>query len=259
MDTSLFNSIIFGPIKSRRLGVSLGVNLPPAQGKLCNFDCVYCECGMNAERRTRQRIPSREEVRTALEQQLEAMCSRGDLLDVITFAGNGEPTLHPHFPVIIDDTIALRNRYYPSAAISVLSNATQLHRPEVVSALMRIENNIQKIDAGRNETMRLIDKPTSPLHCIERVAEQCRQFDGEVIIQTLFLRGTIDGAAVDNSTDEEVQAWLEVVAAIAPRSVMIYTIDRPTPLDTLQKVPLDRLNAIAALVHRLGIKTSVAG
>ena len=259
MVTSIFPSIIFGPIKSRRLGISLGVNLLPTDGKLCSFDCIYCECGRNRERRTKAPLPTFGEVEQALSAKLRQMKDDKEHLDVITFAGNGEPTLHPQFAGIIDLTVKLRNSYFPDAKISVLSNATMLHKPEVIQALMKVDNNIQKLDGADDETVRLLDCPTSPDFSVARVAEQLKIFEGRVIIQTIFLEGEIEGAPFTNADDNRVAAWLELIKAIAPRQVMIYTIDRPTPVDGLKKVPLDRLHAIAGKVKAAGVDVSVAG
>src|SRR3712207_3914520 len=155
----IFPSPVFGPVHSRRLGTSLGINLLPEDGKVCSFDCIYCECGWNAEHRPHRPLPTREEVREALEAKLKEMQTDGTAPDVLTFAGNGEPKLHPHFPEIIEDTIALRNRYFPEAKVSVLSNATFIDRPAVFEALNKVDNNILKLDTVDEEYIRLLDVP----------------------------------------------------------------------------------------------------
>ena len=256
--TALFKEVIFGPIRSRRLGISLGVNLLPTEAKLCSFDCIYCECGWNAERRGVMRFNEREVVREKLEQKLLEMGEEGIVPNVITFAGNGEPTMHPDFEAIIDDTIALRDRLTPSAKISVLSNATQLHRDEVVRALKRVDNNILKLDSAFDEMAHLINRPQQPTYSVGRIVEQLRQFEGEFILQTLFLRGSCEGATIDNTTPEAVEAWLRIVADLRPRQVMIYSLDRDTPCQTLQKVSKEELSAIAERVRELGVECSVA-
>ena len=256
--TVLFEDVIFGPVHSRRLGLSLGVNLLPTHAKLCSFDCIYCECGWNAERRGDRRFNDREVVRTTLEEVLEKMVSEGTPPDVITFAGNGEPTMHPEFEAVIDDTIALRDRLCPSAKISVLSNATQLHRPEVVRALLRVDNNILKLDSAFDTTVQLINKPQQASYTVARVVEQMRPFARQMILQTMFLRGTFEGQRVDNTTEEELTAWLRCVEELQPRSVMVYSIDRDTPCPTLEKVAREELEAIARRVEALGIACSVA-
>ena len=221
--TSLFHDIIFGPVHSRRLGLSLGVNLLPTDSKLCSFDCIYCECGWNAEH-----------------------------------PGNGEPTLHPEFEAVIGDTIALRDALCPSAKVSVLSNATQLHREEVRRALLRVDNNILKLDSAFDATARLMNNPQSPAYTVRGVVEQMKGFDGRLTVQTMFLRGECDGQKTDNTTEEEVSAWLRLIEEIRPRQVMVYSLDRDTPCRTLEKVPREELQAIAARVEALGIPCSVA-
>lgn len=255
--TALFHDIIFGPVHSRRLGLSLGVNLLPTESKLCNFNCIYCECGWNTGG-ARPRFNSREDVRRLLGDKLREMGAEGGCPDVITFAGNGEPTMHPQFEEIIGDTIALRDELCPSAKISVLSNATMIGRASVRRALERVDNNILKLDSAFDETVRLIDNPQGA-YSVDEVVGNMMKFEGRMIIQTMFLRGEYDGQRVDNTTEREVSAWLALVAKVRPRQVMIYTIDRDTPAKDLHKVPLDELKAIAARVAELGIDVSVAG
>ena len=255
--TALYPQIIYGPVRSRRLGLSLGVNLLPLEAKLCTFDCIYCECGWNGENAGSRRFNSREQVAAALESTLVAMAADSQLPDVITFAGNGEPTMHPDFEGVIADTIALRDKYAPTAKISVLSNATQLHRADVVRALERVDNNILKIDSLDEEMARLINKPCCN-YSVAKVVEQLKAFNGKVIVQTMFLRGQYEGRVVDNTTEEQVVAWLEAVKAIAPESVMVYSIARDTPCKTLQKVEREELEKIAERVRALGISCSVA-
>ena len=255
--TSLYDNIIFGPVRSRRLGLSLGVNLLPIDAKLCNFDCIYCECGWNDDNRGRARFNAREQVAQMLEQVLEQMVEDGTPPDVITFAGNGEPTMHPDFEAIIGDVIAIRDRVSPAAKISVLSNATQLHRQDVVRALRRVDNNILKLDSAFDATVQLINKPCGA-YSVERVVEGMKRFGGELIVQTMFLRGEYRGERVDNTTSEQVEAWLKLIAEIRPRQVMVYSLDRDTPCPTLEKVSREELLEIAQKVEALGIKCSVA-
>jgi len=259
MSTILFDEIAFGPIKSRRLGISLGMNLLPYDGKICNFDCIYCECGYNKDRRTKSPLPSRENVKSALEYKLKELIEENITLDVITFSGNGEPTLHPEFPEIIDDTIELRNKYIPEAKISVLTNATNIHKERVFNALKKIENNILKLDSAILDTVKLIDCPASPSYTIQKQIELFNKFDGNFILQTMFLRGSHNGKKVDNTTETEISAWLEIVKATRPREVMIYTIDRETPEKDLIKVPIDELTQIGNKVEALGIKVIISG
>lgn len=255
--TSLYNNIIFGPVKSRRLGLSLGVNLLPIESKLCNFNCIYCECGWNEEHEGKKRFNSREDVRTMLRDTLSDMVAQGTPPDVITFAGNGEPTMHPEFESIIDDTIALRNQLCPSAKVSVLSNATQIGREDVVRALLKVDNNILKLDSAFDQTVQLLNKPVGK-YSVAQVVEWMKQFQGNMILQTMFLRGEYMGQKIDNTTEREVSAWLELVKEIAPKKVMVYSIDRDTPCQTLEKVNKVELSKIASQVEALGIECSVA-
>lgn len=255
--TSLYDNIIFGPIRSRRLGLSLGVNLLPIESKLCSFDCIYCECGWNDEHPGKRRFNSRDDVREMLAQTLERMVAEGTPPDVITFAGNGEPTLHPDFEAIIDDTIVMRDKYCPSAKVSVLSNATQIHREDVRRALLRVDNNILKLDSAFDATVQLMNKPQGK-YTVRDTVERLKQFEGNLIVQTMFLRGEYLGQTVDNTTEEEVSAWLDLIKEIAPKQVMVYSLDRDTPCQTITKVEKDDLRAIAQRVEALGISCSVA-
>jgi wyosine [tRNA(Phe)-imidazoG37] synthetase (radical SAM superfamily) len=251
----LFDSIVYGPIRSRRLGVSLGMNLMPTTAKLCTFDCVYCECGWN-QPVSHPVLPTREQVREALASHLIALSPNN--LDVITFSGNGEPTLHPEFLGIIQDTCALRDQYCPKAKISVLSNSTQLGRLDVVEALRLCDNRILKLDSAIDTTMRLIDKPVNPNLTVEQIAEWLSLFDGDFTLQTCFLRGEYEGQIIDNTTIDELNAWYTMVDHLHPKQVMMYVIDRTTPLQTLSKVPAAEMEAIAAPLRAKGIDVIVS-
>lgn len=257
MVTILFHDTIFGPIHSRRLGTSLGINLTPNDGKICSFDCIYCEAGYNAQGTGTTGISPREEVRTLLEQKLAAMKANGERLDVITFSGNGEPTLHPDFNGVVDDVIALRDRYYPQVKISVLSNSTMIDRPAVVEALKKVDNNILKLDSAIDRTMRLIDHPVNRNFNVADLVERLKQFSGQCIVQTMMLRGEHEGERIDNTTDEEVEALLAAYLEIRPMEVMLYSIDRATPEENLQKVPKEELETIAERFRAKGIKVQV--
>ena len=252
MSTIIYPSPIFGPVHSRRLGVSLGINLLPADGKTCTFDCVYCECGFNADHRPQQKLPTREQVAAALESKLLDMQHNGPTPDVLTFAGNGEPTCHPHFPEIISDTLQLRDKYFPQAKVSVLSNATFTHRQAVHDALMLVDNNIQKLDTVNADYINKVDRPTGA-YDVNKIVEQLKAFNGRVVIQTMFLKGMSNGVDVNNTGDEYVQPWLKAVKYIQPREVMIYTIDRETPDHDLQKATHEELDAIRDQVIAAGI------
>lgn len=255
--TVIYPSPIFGPVHSRRLGVSLGINLMPGDGKLCTFDCIYCECGFNADFRPKQARPTREEVREALEARLQDMKQNGPAPDVLTFAGNGEPTAHPHFPEIIADTLALRDRYFPQAKVSVLSNATFIHKPAVFDALNKVDNNILKLDTVDEAYIQALDRPTGK-YTVAQIIEGLKAFRGNCIIQTMFLKGSYQGKDMNNTMDAYVLPWLEVVKEIAPRQVMIYTIDRETPAYDLQKATHEELDRIGQLVQDAGISVSVS-
>ena len=253
MSTIIYPSPIFGPVHSRRLGISLGINLMPADGKICTFNCIYCECGLNEDFRPSLPRPTREHVAERLEAKLQEMAAEGQLPDVLTFAGNGEPTCHPHFAEIIDDTIRLRDQYCPNAKVSVLSNATMIHRQSVHDALMRVDNNIQKLDTVDPLYINKVDQPVIP-YDVHQVIERLKAFQRHVIIQTMFMRGY----SVDNTGEEYVGPWLEAVKAIMPQQVMIYTIDRETPTQGLLKATHEQLDAIRDRVIAAGIPCSAS-
>ncbi len=258
MSTIIYPSPIFGPVHSRRLGISLGINLMPGDGKICTFDCIYCECGLNASHRPKQGRPTREQVRECLRETLTSMAMRDEHPDVLTFAGNGEPTAHPDFAGIIDDTIELRNQLAPSAKVSVLSNATFIHHDKVREALMKVDNNIQKLDTVDADYIRRVDRPTQRRYNVEEIVELLRRFEGHVVIQTMFMKGMTDGGNVDNTTDHYVLPWLAALKRISPREVMIYTIDRETPFAQLEKASKAELDRIRDLVVAEGIPCSAS-
>lgn len=257
MSTVIYPSPVFGPIHSRRLGISLGVNLMPGDGKICTFDCIYCECGFNKDFRPKEKRPTREHVREVLEAKLKEMHDDGQLPDVITFAGNGEPTAHPDFPSIMDDTIALRDKYCPNAKVSVLSNSTFIHKKEVFDALCRIDNNILKLDTVDPDYIRVINRPTGAYN-LEQIIEDMKAFKGKMIVQTMFLKGSFEGKDMDNTSDRYVLPWIEVVKQIAPSRVMIYTIDRETPDHDLRKATHEELDRIVDLLKKEGIEASAS-
>ena len=257
MSTIIYPSPIFGPIHSRRLGISLGINLLPGDGKVCSFNCIYCECGFNEDHRPTLPMPTPEEVSQRLEEKLQEMVADGQLPDVLTFAGNGEPTCHPHFAEIINDTLCLRDRYCPQAKVSVLSNSTMIHRPQVHDALMLVDNNILKLDTVNPEYIRLVDQPNAA-YDVRQVIERMKAFNGHIIIQTMFMRGECNGVSVDNTGEEYVGPWLDAVREICPQQVMVYTIDRETPTQGLLKATHEQLDAIRDRVIALGIPCSAS-
>ncbi len=260
MATFLFDEIIFGPVKSRRLGVSLGINLLPVKKKICNFNCIYCECGWTKDiEKAVSHLPRRQEVYEALDHKLSEMKDKNQAPDVITFAGNGEPTLHPDFPGIIDDSIILRDKYFQKAKIAVLSNSTTITKPLIKAALLKVEQNILKLDSAFDSTMKILNHPRVKIN-VEELINNLAGFNGKLIIQTLFLRGIYKSMSIDNTTPAEINAWLNALEKIRPGEVMIYTISRDTPEGAkLNKVPLKELRGIAALVEKMGIKTQVSG
>lgn len=259
MQRVLFHETIFGPIHSRRLGSSLGVNLSPRDGKVCSFDCLYCEAGFNAQGPGTTGLPTRCEVADLLEAKLKAMTLTGQPLDVITFSGNGEPTLHPEFEAIIDDTIRLRDTYFPKVKISVLSNSTRLADKGVERALRRVDNNILKLDSALAETVERLDRPTGTSYKLPDVIERIASFGEQCIVQTMILRGEHEGRKIDNSTPEEIEALIEAYRKIRPGSVMLYSIDRKTPAEHLEKVPTAELETIATLIRQAtGLKVTVS-
>ena len=249
----LFGSIVYGPIHSRRLGTSLGIELMPLEHKLCTFNCVYCECGWNSPI-SRPKLPTRAEVREALEKKLK----EGLALDVITFSGNGEPTLHPDFLGIIEDTCALRDQYCPNAKVSVLSNSTQLGRPDVVKALRLCDNRILKLDSGTDMMMRRIDLPVNEQLTVQTIMGWLQQFEGDFTLQTCFLRGEHDGQVIDNTTPEELEAWYKAVEVLRPKQIMIYVIDRKTPEENLSKISREERASIAAPLLAKGVDVSIS-
>lgn len=264
----LFEEIVYGPIHSRRLGISLGINLMPQHSKLCSFDCIYCECGFNTPVH-QPVLPTQEEVAQALEDKLRHLQAEGVTPDVITFSGNGEPTMHPAFEGIIAATCSLRDRYCPSAKVSVLSNSTQLHREDVMRGLLAADNRIMKLDSGLNQTMRLIDQPVNEELTVEQIIARLRLFEGHFTLQTCFLRGDVMvpnphrpdrylSGHVDNTTKEELAAWYAAVEELRPENIMIYVIDRKTPVETLQKIAPEEMQAIAAPLIAKGYPVSIS-
>ncbi len=259
MATFLFGQIIFGPVKSRRLGNSLGINLLPVEKKYCDFNCIYCECGCSDETDMQDiRLPENEEVTQYLERKLIDLKSHDDLIDAITFAGNGEPTLHPEFEGIINETIRLRDHYFPNAQVAVLSNASNIVNISVFRALNKVDQSILKLDAGTEKTCRLINRPAEN-YDFDEIIYNLKQFKGNLIIQSLFFKGYYKGHYIDNSQPKELERWLLLINEIKPRKVMIYTFARDTAVSELQKLSFDELKKIAEKVEKLNIKTQISG
>lgn len=245
---------VFGPIKSRRLGNSLGINLLPRKGKLCNFDCIYCECGWNRDGRDDRTLPSGREVSEALNTALEECRIKGTPIDSITFSGDGEPTLHPEFPFIVDEVVRLRDRYFPESKVTVLSNATQVHRPEILQALRKVDNPIMKIDAAGTAGAKLINRP-APGYSVESVVEALKGFEGDFILQTMFLKAPF----FDSSDKENLEGWMNIVRSLRPRGIMVYTLDRPAPMEGLQKFTAEQMKAFVQPLLDEGFDIQIKG
>ena len=258
MATILFNEIVFGPIKSRRLGSSLGVNLLPRFGKWCSFDCIYCECGWNKDGKKDTTLPTKEEVYQALEWRLRQLAQEGTPVDTITFSGNGEPTMHPNFPDIIEFVLKLRDELYPSAKVSVLTNATRLGKEEVRAALMKIDNPILKIDSPLKWMVDAINIPNEA-YSLEETIGNIKLFNHNFILQTMFLKGEEGGVQIDCTAAEHVEKWRELVRELAPREIMMYTIDRETPAKNLQKVTVEEMEEIARPLKEEGFNIQIRG
>jgi len=258
MTTFLWKGAVFGPIHSRRLGSSLGINLLPTTGKVCNFDCIYCECGWNRDGRTTEKIPESDEIINELNSKLSILKKEGIPIDTITFSGNGEPTLHPDFPDIIDHTLILRDRYYPESKISVLSNSTTAHCDAIRNALMKTDNPIMKLDGGDDMLIRDLNNPPKG-YSRENVISALKLFNGNFILQTMFLKGTINGHKVNSADLDNVDKWIKTVLELRPREVMMYTIDRDTPSDSLEKVEVRDMESIAENLRNHGITVQVRG
>ena len=249
-----FDEIVFGPIKSRRLGSSLGVNLLPSKGKLCNFDCIYCECGWNKDGAQDRTLPSLESVRKALKEKIESLSMEGMPVDSITFSGNGEPTIHPDFPEIVDTVLELRDRYYPQARVSVLSNATMISRGKVKEALKKVDNPILKLDASDNALVGLINKPAGS-YDIEEVISGMKEFEGDFVLQTMFLRSP----DFDLSEPAQLKKWMDIVRELRPREIMVYTIDRETPDKTLGKYSVQEMRDMVRPLIDEGFNIQIRG
>ena len=253
----LFEDIIFGPVHSRRLRSSLGINLLPLHRKYCSFNCIYCECGWTKPSDGSEPVfPSRGQVAQFLEKRLISLKEAGHAPDSLTYAGNGEPTLHPEFAGIVEDTIALRDRYFPATKVSVLSNASKTGDQGVFNALLKLDNNIQKLDAGSERFFHLVNQPVSDMS-LETIVENLRKFNGKVIIQSLFLRGRWNGEEIDNTGAAEVSLWLNHITMIRPSMVMVYPIDRATPARGLEQVSRPELEEIALKVRQAGIRAEI--
>lgn len=256
----LFENIIIGPIHSRRLGNSLGINLLPLKRKFCTYDCIYCECGWNEETiGNKVDLPSYDDVSEQLRRRISELKAEGVSVDSFTFAGNGEPTLHPDFPKVVDLVVEMRNEHYPNAVITLLTNATQLSRPEIYEALMKLDNPVLKLDAGTIAMRNNINKPTAEKYSFDELVNNLIRFGNRGIIQTLLLRGTNDGKTISNVSDEDFGEYIKLLKKIGPKYVMLYAIDRATPEKNLEKLTVDELEFYAQQIRNEGIDVKVYG
>ena len=249
-----FDDIVFGPIFSRRLGTSLGLNILPSKGKLCNFDCVYCECGWNKDGKGDGIFPRLPQVAEALEKKLVELAAEGVSVDSITFSGNGEPTMNPDFPAIVDAVLELRDRFCPKAKVSVLSNATLAWRDDVFQALAKVDNPIMKLDAGTDAAVKAVNKPVGT-YSVDKVVESLRRFEGRFVLQTMFVRSS----EFDTTAPDVLGRWIEIVRELAPREIMIYTIDRETPDKTLQKYTVEEMASFVQPLREDGFEIQIRG
>ena len=249
-----FENIVFGPIHSRRLGSSLGVNLLPAKGKLCNFDCIYCECGWNKDGKEDRKVPGLTEVREAMENAFSRLAKEGVKIDSITFSGNGEPTVNPDFPEIIDVTLELRDKYLPGAVVSVLSNATLIGRKEIVDALKKVDNPILKIDAPTDEGAAIINRP-APSYNVEETVRNLEAFDGNFVLQTMFLKWS----GSDSSDPKWIGGWMKIVRRLKPREIMVYTLDREAPQKGLEKFTVSQMKDLVQPLIDEGFNIQIRG
>ncbi len=256
MDTFLFDKIIFGPVQSRRLGISLGINLLPTERKWCNFNCIYCECGYTPDKEKKPLLFPRATVSYHLNNKLKSIKENKQRIDALTFAGNGEPTLHPEFEGIIEDTLRLRDKYFPDAKVAVLTNSTLIHNPSVFNALSKVDQNILKLDSGNSTIIHKINRPNKPVN-IEKLVDTLKKFDN-AIIQTMFIEGELNGQNISNTSEKEIDNWLNLIKQINPVQVMVYTTARATPSDTILPVSKEKLDNIAEQVKNAGFDVHVS-
>jgi wyosine [tRNA(Phe)-imidazoG37] synthetase (radical SAM superfamily) len=257
MGTFLFSRIIFGPVYSRRLGISLGINLLPQGCKVCTFNCAYCECGFTEPKPDYKDYPHADLVLDSLEQKLRHMMEENSELDSITFAGNGEPTMHPEFSHIISEAAKLRNLYFPHARLAVLSNSTMITDPEIAKALGMADLCMLKLDVGSEEAFRMLNNPMIPVS-LDQITESLEHFPGKYIVQSMFVKGNIGGRPIDNSTGAEFDAWLGRIRKLSPEFVMVYSLARSTPVEGLEKIDDEALERIATKVHQeTGLRVEV--
>lgn len=256
MSTILFDEMIFGPVESRRFGISLGINLLSSDIKVCNFDCIYCECGYSHyDLQIANKFTSETVLLDELNHQFKA--GKYEALDAITYAGNGEPTLHPHFDSIARSIKLLRDKYHPNVKIVLLTNGSTLSSKRFKNAAPWIDEICIKLDAGNQEFFDTINHPLGKF-TLSQLVESIKSLEIPITIQSIFFRGMVNGNQFDNSDPKHVNAWLELIREIRPELVMIYSISRDTALESLEAISKIKLDNIAAKVHKLDINTLVS-
>lgn len=232
----------------------MGINLLPSKGKICNFDCIYCECGWNKDGLSDTTLPTAADVHNALQAKLIECSKEAQQIDSITFSGDGEPTLNPEFPEIIRDTLALRNQYYPKAKVSVLSNATNIAKDSVFEALKLVDNPILKLDAPTNELVAIINQPQGA-YSVEKTVEALSRFKGNFVLQTMFLRSQ----NFDSASPQVLKPWMDIVRYLKPREVMVYTLNRPAPAAGLQKYSAEQMRTLVQPLINEGFNIQLKG
>lgn len=240
-------SIVYGPVRSRRLGLSLGINILPSGYKLCSFNCLYCQYGwtpkptLNPTYQIKD-LPQPKEVSDALEKSLRQIIRQRMKLDSITFSGNGEPTLHPDLAETVEKAKTLRDRYVPQAKLTILSNSSTVGRKEVREALEMLDLKVMKLDAGSESLVHQLNAPAVPFYLAE-IVDGLKRLKG-VILQSLFVQGR-----VTNADSDSVELWLQKVNEIQPRLVQVYSLDRAPAERRLWKVNRATLEWIASQVR----------
>ncbi len=255
-EIALQSGIIYGPVRSRRLGLSLGINLLPTDYKVCSYNCLYCQYGWTPRRSLNpahalKDLPQPAEVRVALEKALRSVVRKRAKLDAVTFSGNGESTLHPEFPEIVDLAAALRDRYLPQLKLAILSNSSTVPREEIRAALNRLDARMMKLDAGSEEIVHQLNGPAPPFY-LKEIVDGLKQLK-DVILQSLFVQGRIC-----NADPDAIAQWIERVREIRPALVQIYSLDRVPADARIWKINLPTLEWIANQVRwQAGVKAEI--
>lgn len=234
----LQDETVYGPVYSRRLGTSLGINPLPLSYKFCDFDCVYCQYGWTPEKKGRERLKRVAELAREIEDAFRKLADAGHRVDCITIAGNGEPTIHPDFPEFVTALLKLRDHYFPGVKTGILSDASQAYRPEIKEALEKLDERYMKLDAGSPELIEQINRPRGNFN-YDKMLKGLKNLKA-IVIQSLFMQGSYD-----NTGEIALREWSQTVRMLQPREVQIYTIDRRPADAGLRKVPSEELQRIA--------------